>query len=56
MVVDTENMTNDFDLITNNEHLHESEVRQEHNGGADKWHFINVQNPLVVVADRFINE
>lgn len=29
VVVDTDHMANDFDLITNNEHLHESEVRQE---------------------------
>lgn len=32
VVVDPDHMTFDFDLITNNEHLHESEVRQEYEG------------------------
>jgi hypothetical protein len=29
-VVDTEFMTNDFDLITPNEHLHDSDVSHSH--------------------------
>ena len=47
-------MANDFDLITNNEHLHESEVRQECYGDAHsvitKTKTKNSLNPLLVVV------
>lgn len=53
VVVDTDHMANDFDLITNNEHLHESEVRQECYGDAHsvitKTNQKNSLNPLLVV-------